>query len=162
MRTINILSGLPGSGKTTFVKENAKQGDIVMHRDNFRKLLQKRCPRQKVTPNSKFEFESWTYSINANLRKPNDLWIDQTTLGMNSLKKLLNGMRLTRNDRIIVHVIDTALDECIKRNSARSSSESVAENVLRHMHASATKQPITQNAVNRMFGRGIEVIEWEA
>ena len=149
MRNVNIMSGIPGSGKTTYIKYMAKENDVIMNRDEYRKDLHKRMGKS-VGSNSKIEYQYWINHINSQLRRPNDIWIDQTTIGIGSLKKLLKYISIKDTDRIIVHLIDTPLDVCIERNLKRNDDEAVAVDVLSHMYANHIENAIDEMSVSKL------------
>lgn len=45
MRHIFIMSGLPASGKSTYVNANARPEDTVLHRDDLRQQLRQETGR---------------------------------------------------------------------------------------------------------------------
>jgi len=144
MRTINLLSGIPASGKTTHVKANAQLTDIILSRDEWR---EKRGGYQAG------EDKAWTAHIMATLAKNKaaDIWIDQTTIGIGALEKWLKNIAITQSDRIIVHVLSMPLETCLERNSKRTGNALVPESQLRHMYENHMSTPITADAIAKLM-----------
>jgi predicted kinase len=128
MRNIHIMSGLPASGKSTFV-EGRCCGDVnacYFSRDIFRDDL-----RFVLRSENYFPVDSRTETVLLTTRLRNlleqteadDIWIDQTTIGQNALGKILGiiGPALREDDTIIVEVINTPYNVCFERNRLREN-----------------------------------------
>lgn len=153
MRTINIMSGVPGCGKTTYINSTAKVDEVQMHRDDFRDNLRKIMQTDNYFPVSATEeWNLWTHNINKHLElfAETDVWIDQTTIGTGALAKLLKAMRLTKSDTIMVHVFNVPIETCIERNNQRTGMALVPEDVMRSMHTNFTAKLITKSTARRI------------
>lgn len=144
MRKIYIMSGTPASGKSTLIA-NESGGDIVLSRDMWRN--EKRGGKYSPT-----EKAAWIDYINSHLRNTTqDIWIDQTTLGISALNSLLLNLIITaKADEVIIYVLNTPLDICIERNAKRPDVERVPEKQLRHMHDNHITNPITADGIRAM------------
>lgn len=156
MRKIRIMSGLPGSGKSTYIDQHAKLDALVLRRDDRRELLRKelglthsnQCPKA-------LEYQRWVEYLQQSLsQKPNtDVYIDQTTLSMGALKKLLSAIApvIGSNDRIIIIRLHTNLPECLRRNAMRKGDAKVPKRIIRSMAETMRRDPITIDGIREAF-----------
>lgn len=143
VRKIHIMSGCPASGKSTLIKSNALS-DMVLSRDAWRKTHRggKYSPKER---------EAWHAYINGYLASlKSDIWIDQTTIGMSALKSLLEALKITPDDEIIIHVLNTPLEICLERNAKRPAGEIVPKKQLMHMYDNHIKNKITAKGIINM------------
>lgn len=156
MRTIHIMSGLPGSGKTTYVNNYAGTEDIRLHRDEFRATLRALHKTDKYFPlPPKEEWGAWIDYITAVMTNhPSvDLWIDQTTLGQTPLNKLLDALKpyLTNNDWVAVVIIHTCLKVCKERQANREGFYKVPLSIIEDMHKRCSESPISESATQKRY-----------
>lgn len=156
MRTIYIMSGIPGSGKSTWMHKNAQVGDLMVSRDNFRASLRNELGK----PNDYFplpanqEWARWTMHLKECIeRHPQDIYIDQTTLTQGALNKLLDAIQssLRTYDNIVVVSVRTSLKTCLERNALREGHERVPDDVIRSMHDSMFKHGIDTNITREKY-----------
>lgn len=137
MRYLFVLRGLPGSGKSTFIKENKLEQHTISP-DNIRLLLGgieydvngKPC----ISQNN--ESETWEM-VNTLLEKRLEKGIltilDATSIQiktLNQYKKLCEKY----NCRLYIVDFDTPYAECCKRNKKREMYKRVPEEVLTRMY----------------------------
>lgn len=153
MRTINIMSGVPGCGKTTFINNNAQLSEVKLHRDDFRSNLRKIMKTDEYFPvPASEEWGLWTHNINKHIElfPEENIWIDQTTIGTGALAKLIKDLHLVDGDHIIVHVFNLPLDVCMQRNAQRTGMARVPDSVLESMHTNFTSKLITKSTARRV------------
>ena len=145
MHTIHLMSGLPGSGKSTFMRAYAQPSDVVVSRDNVRNRIREELGSKDYFPiAADAEYRCWILEC-ANAVKQSrvnghcDVWFDQTSLNAGSIIKFLNALTAEVGDNledyhICVEAIHTPLNTCIERDSHRTGFEHVGEEVIRKMH----------------------------
>lgn len=153
MRIINLTSGIPGSGKTTWIRNNAAPEAIQLHRDDFRAELRTKLFTDAYFPVAATEeWKLWTNLINTTLTENPDteVYIDQTTIGLSALNKIYNALTLTENDKVVVHVFNLPLSLCKARNNTRTGHERVPDDVMNSMYKNFTKNLITVSSAKRV------------
>ena len=168
MRKVHICSGIPASGKSTYIADHAELCNIVLHRDDFRAQVRDILGTTAYFPlPSNEEWTLWLTTINTRLlHSPHiDFYIDQTTIGTKALAKLLRGLFLTGNDIIIVHKFNTPLEVCLELNACRTGHEFVPEDVIVDMHRNHIdpNKAITKSTANSIMSqvRGDKAVQIE-
>lgn len=127
MKTIIVLRGLPGSGKSTWAKEQLKkeQGRWKrINRDDIRMMLHDVAFDPQ---NEDFVTVCEKSLIDVALREGYDLILDNTHLNARSLKSIHNTAMLKGDVLVIEKCFNVSLEECVKRqnNRERKVSESI-------------------------------------
>lgn len=133
-RQIFILRGIPGSGKTTFAKNLVSKGFKRISKDDLRTMI-----NSYSLNNSD---ESMIDVIQEEILKDmifygHNIVVDNTHAKQKYLNAILE--KIKKYTRVMkweyevkIHVIDTPLKECIRRNSLRETP--VPEEVIQKMH----------------------------
>ena len=130
-----ILSGVPGSGKSTWVKEQiAKNGGVHCSRDEIRFSLLK--DDEDYFARELDVINAWHNKVVEAILDPEveNIYVDATHLNEKARKKTLNA--LPKGDYFVTFVFfDVPLETCIKRNDNRTGRAFVPRSVIRRMHA---------------------------
>lgn len=137
---LHILSGLPGSGKSYWMRRFAGHRAAKLSRDEVRAKLREQMGSTDYFPVSKAdEWDYWIRQIVNVLEykeKCHEYYIDQTSLNPGAISKLLISIdeefKLDGFD-IIIHVFHTPIDVCKARNAQRSGMEQVPNQVIDKM-----------------------------
>lgn len=156
MRTIYIMSGIPGSGKSTYVSKYAGRDHIILSRDRFRDQLRELYKSEEYYPvPAPEEYEMWADHIKKTLKDNprRNIWIDQCTSTQRSAEKLLKAISpaFLADDSVCFTVIHTALDQCLKRNALREGFEEVPPSVIRNIHNFQLKDPLQMDALMSLY-----------
>ena len=131
-----LLSGAPGSGKTSWAKKQIKEyGGVHCSRDEIRFSLLKEGEDYFAHENEVVAL--WLEKITNAINNPEvgDIYIDATHLTEKSRAKVLK--ELPKGDYFVTTVFfDVPLETCIERNDNRSGRAFVPRSVIRRMHAS--------------------------
>ena len=158
-KTIWLLSGLPGSGKSTWARQKiTENGGVWCSRDEVRFSIVKEDEEYFSHENE--VFNTWIKQINEALENPEveNVYIDATHLNDKSRNKVLN--RLTKNidiEKIINVLFLTPLETCLERNKQRSGRAVVPEEVIRNM---AKTFQIPERYPVLFIKEGGEYFEW--
>lgn len=138
-KTLWLTSGVPASGKTTWVKQNLPNIPYVS-RDEVRFSIIK--DDEDYFAHEDEVFEVFIKKIQNFLDTSNKCVADATHLSEKSRNKLLNKLSLEDTDIIILN-FEVPIETLIKRNSQRSGRAYVPKSVIRRMFYQF--QPATQN-----------------
>lgn len=123
-----MMIGIPGSGKSTYVKSIPKEGVAVICPDEIREELTGDASDQ--TRNSEV-FDLAYKRMRFSLYLQGSVVFDATSLTKEARKKVLSYIPDRKNTTVEYVWMDTPLEECLKRNASRERS--VPEPVIRRM-----------------------------
>ena len=134
-KRLYLMMGVPGSGKSTYVKSMLKYGDIYVSRDEIRYSL-------LIDEDDYFAKENEVIRIFIeNIDKSlvmeeycGDVYADATHLSPKSRAQVLN--QLKNKDKVSVIYLDIPLNIILERNAQREGRALVPENVVRRMYNS--------------------------
>ena len=139
--TLYISCGLPGSGKSTFLKANKAKDEVIVSRDEIRYSILKEN-------DAYFEHELTVYSIfiyeiGKALKQGKNVYADATHLNGRSRSKLMGRLKnnfpnLEFNVEFIF--FDVPIYICLERNKKRTGRERVPEDAILNM-AKALRKP---------------------
>lgn len=116
-----LMVGLPGSGKSTWIKNNLSKNIVVISRDiirftlGFTKGVDQKAVLSKDKEDTVTEYEMGM--IHNYLSMGNDIVIDDINTGKYR-KKMINYLR-SEGAEVIGVVMDTQLDTCIQRRDGQ-------------------------------------------
>lgn len=136
-RNLWLMSGIPGSGKSTWIQQKIKEnGGVWISRDKIRFLLLKDGEDYFSHENEVFdifvkEIQKSIEDINVN-----DIYVDATHLNTNSRAMLLGKIKLHEDINLNCIVFDVPLEIAIERNEKRTGRAVVPQSVIRRMYFS--------------------------
>lgn len=124
--TLFVMCGCPGSGKSTWAKKNLSDA-VYVSSDEIRMEL---FGTYEPGVDEDAVFDQFYGRIKAALASGKDAVADATNLGPGRRRKSLQC--LSSNDEAVAIVMDTPLEECIRRNAERDRK--VPEDAIRRMY----------------------------
>jgi predicted kinase len=129
MTTLTITRGLPGSGKTTWARQQA--GAVRVNRDELRRMLHGGLlglgwAEKQVTVAQRAQIE-------ALLRAGVNVICDDTNLRSKVVRELSELALKVGADVTYRDFTDVPVDECVARDAARDCADRVGEDVIRGM-----------------------------
>ena len=134
---INIMIGLPGSGKSTFCKKDISEwGEGVwVSRDAVRFSILKST--DAYFAKETLVFNTFIDIANNAIANHDVVYIDATHINAASRFKLLRRLNLTGEEEICYYFFDVPIEECLRRNRGREGRERVPEHAIRNMEANS-------------------------
>ena len=133
MTILRVMVGVPGAGKSTFIKMMAKPEDAIVSRDKIRFSLI--APGIPYFSHEDDVFKEFCAQIEQNALNHDVVWADATHMTRGSRRKLLNRINKSLFEKIEFYVINTPLEICLKHNAKREGLSKVPENVINNMYA---------------------------
>ncbi len=148
MANLYILSGCPGSGKSTWVKNHINPYfDKYVSRDDIRFSLVKEG--EEYFSKEKEVFKLFVHQINQYLLEEKNVFADATHLNRASRNKLLRN--ICGNPHINVIWMKTSLEECLKRNENRKGTRSyVPREVIKNMYFNL-ERPSFEEGIEKIY-----------
>ena len=141
MSKLFIMIGAPGSGKTTWCKNNVPKNAVYISRDEIRFNIIK--DEDSYFSKEKIVYDIFINKINEALESGLDVYADQTSLNAGSRKKLINALN-KKPDEIIGIYFTTPLDIVLQRNAQRTGRALVPEDVVVNMFNSLTRPTLDE------------------
>lgn len=126
MTKLTVMVGVPGSGKSTFIRNNKKDGDFVISSDNIRdELFGDICCQDD---NGKVFQIVYKRMVEA-LRFGRDVWLDATNINRKCRRVMFEKLKQAKLEvSVYAMVMGTRIEECIRRDAERDRT--VGEEVI--------------------------------
>src|SRR5688572_12436041 len=132
MAKLTMCKGLPGSGKSTFARNQeltSTYTTIVVNKDSIRNSLGEPWSREV----EKKVLNTRDYLIDTALKAGKDVISDDTNLAPKH-EHCLRNLAKKHGAQFIIKEFDTPLEECIRRDALRPDAERVGEKVIIDMY----------------------------
>lgn len=133
LKKVWITVGIPGSGKSSYIRQMAKENDIIISRDEIRKKL--------IGDGAYFSKESEVFntfkkavSVSLLDKEIENIYIDATHISKASRKKILSQLSIPEGTELNVLWLNTNLDVCLERNEKRKGFAFVPSEVIKKMY----------------------------
>lgn len=135
-KNLVILSGIPGAGKSTWLRTHLGDGDAYVSRDEVRFSII--SDDEDYFAHETEVFDKFVAEIEENLNKGLRVFADATHINWASRRKLLERIHDKDNIDIDVYVFKTPLETCFERNEQRTGRAAVPRSVIRRMGGQMT------------------------
>jgi predicted kinase len=143
-----LLSGIPGSGKSTWARKNLTPTTEWISRDNVRFSIVRED--EEYFSHEDEVFDTFISYINQMLEDPrvDTIFIDATHLNKKSRDKTLNRIRKEKISELNCVCFITPLNICQERNKLRSGRSVVPETVIDNMFKAFSLPDTNENFTN--------------
>ena len=126
-----LMCGVPGGGKSTYIKNHKAETDVVVSRDEIRFSMLKE--EDDYFANENKVFAAFIDNIAFHLRHGQTVWADATHLTVKARFKVLNQIRGLA-DEIELIWIKVPIELAIGRNDQREGRARVPESAIENMY----------------------------
>lgn len=178
-RHIVFLVGLPGSGKSTLAKAHVRKHANYkrVNKDELRFMIHDEDFSSFDRQKEKFVLSCRDHMIRQALKDGYSVVVDDTNIEEKHYRRVCEIAETFALDRgvtvtVEVRIIDTPLEECLRRNTLREGKTRIPEDVIRKMHNKLAKSALrtttgatytSQCSVERLYVPGLpEVIVTDA
>lgn len=129
-----ITVGIPGSGKSSYIQQNALPNSIIISRDEIRKKL---IGNGAYFSKEDEVFNTFKRIIYVSLfdKEIENIYIDATHVSKGSRKKILSQLPIPEGTELNVLWFDVDLNICLERNKKRGGFAFVPPESIRRMKA---------------------------
>lgn len=137
MKTLYMMCGIPGVGKSTFIKNNLPKfcgHTAVISRDAIRFSLV--AENEPYFSKEKEVYSRFIADIDFGLENSDNVIVDATHLNPGSRRKLINalGASALKNVKIVAIVINASVDTALEQNNLRAGTRGyVPEDAIYNM-----------------------------
>ena len=135
-KNLVLLAGIPGSGKSTWLRTHLGDGDAYVSRDEVRFSII--SDDEDYFAHETEVFDKFVAEIEENLNKGLRVFADATHINWASRRKLLERIHDKDNIDIDVYMITASLETCLTRNAQRTGRALVPESTIRRMYKQLT------------------------
>lgn len=136
-KKVYIMSGVPGSGKSTWARSWAKPDDIIISRDAIRFAMLKEGDDYFSKENEVLRIFKQQINQAIQNSEVESVFIDATHLSSKSRVDMVRQLPAGDYELIAAAAI-VPLETCLERNAQRNGRALVPEDVIRSMNASYT------------------------
>lgn len=136
MSIMYLMIGAPGSGKSYYIKQHLKPGEIVISRDKIRFGML--GDKDEYFSKEKEVYNEFIRQIDAAIAADATFYVDQTSLNRAARNKLFSRLKYKPN-KIIAIYINTPLDRILTQNAQRTGRAFVPESAVINMYNTIEK-----------------------
>lgn len=105
---VNIMVGVSGSGKSTYVKNHKEDSDVVICTDEIRKEI---CGNINNQSKNKKVFEIAYERLIKAAANSKSIWFDATSTTMKAIRQIINYVNLAdKNYNVIINIMTDSFD----------------------------------------------------
>lgn len=137
MRYLYMMVGLPGSGKSTWIRDHIHDDDVIISRDTIRFCLV--SEQEEYFSKEDKVFNLFIKQIQEAIDDVSwDIYVDATHLNEKARNKVLDRLDISDDVAIIPVYFDICPEVALKRNAQREGRARVPDSVILNMYGSLT------------------------
>lgn len=161
-REVKVLIGIPGSGKSTWAKQEEKyiEADglhaVIISRDQIRYAALKDGEDYFAHENA--TFAEFIRQINEAMQIGIDyVIVDASHISPQSRNKLLSRLKPDKHTNLCFEQFNTPIDICLERNAKRTGRERVPDSAIHNMQNGFTSMTLDQVPKNKWGFNGVKI-----
>lgn len=163
-KNLVMLAGIPGSGKSTWLRTHLGDGDAYVSRDEVRFSII--GDNEDYFSHETEVFDKFVAEIEAKLKEGKRVFADATHINWASRRKLLERIHDKENIDIDIYTFATPLEVCLERNEQREGRARVPKSVVKRMFFQSNEpfnDPFHYHTIKRIWpdGREEDLTKWE-
>ena len=135
-KNLILLAGIPGSGKSTWLRTHLGDGDTYVSRDEVRFSII--GDDEDYFSHETEVFDKFVAEIEEELNEGKRVFADATHINWASRRKLLERIHDKENIDIDVYIFKTPMEICLARNAQREGRAVVSDTVIKRMRGQMT------------------------
>lgn len=147
MSKMYLMIGAPGCGKSYYIQQHLRPGEVVISRDKIRYGMLK--DGDEYFSKEKAVYNEFIKQIEAAIAANATFYVDQTSLNRAARNKLFSRLKYKPNKIIAVH-IDTPLDRILAQNAQRTGRALVPESAVINMY-NAIEEPKKEEGFDEIW-----------
>lgn len=156
-KNLVLLAGIPGSGKSTWLRTHLGDGDAYVSRDEVRFSLV--GENEEYFSRETEIFDKFIKKIEEGLNAGKRVYADATHINWASRRKVIERLHDKENTNVEVVFFKTPIETCIERNNKREGRARVPETAIRRMRGQIThplNDPFTYGKITNIYEDGHE------
>lgn len=148
-KILYVMVGIPGAGKSTYAKAMKDENVVYVSRDEVRLSLI--GENDEYFSKEKAVFREFVKRIQTALDEGKNVIADASHVSKASRAKLANNLNLEGVEYVVLNMLTTPIEVCLKRNAQRTGRACVPEDSIRSMKRWSSIPKLGEEYIDRII-----------